>query len=256
MEFTLSPVPVSFDTAQCKAVVHAGISEPAVGHVDAVGSHYKSYLRRREHNLTELDDYDTHILPAQLERARLDADSTAAEKFIVDPVDPQLLYLDPIRWKEQDHYRVLGLGSLRHRATPAQIKKAHHQRALEFHPDKRAALGNANDDNFFKCVQKAYEVLSDPIKRRQYDSVDPAISDELPKAKLDDAQSFFDIYGSVFEREGRFSKRQPVPSLGDLDAPREQVEAFYRFWTGFDSWRSYEYLDKEKEATENREEKR
>ena len=32
--------------------------------------------------------------------------------------------LDPNDWKDQDHYAVLGLPKLRHRATDAQIKKA------------------------------------------------------------------------------------------------------------------------------------
>lgn len=33
--------------------------------------------------------------------------------------------------------------------------------------------------------------------------------------------------------------------LGAIDAPKEEVENFYNFWYNFDSWRSFEYLDKE-----------
>lgn len=39
-----------------------------------------------------------------------------------DEVNP--LFLDPTQWKEQDHYAILGLGKLRYRATPEDIKKA------------------------------------------------------------------------------------------------------------------------------------
>ena len=56
---------------------------------------------------------------------------------------------------------------------------------------------------------------------------------------------FFKTFGPVFEREARFSKVQPVPMLGGMDDPKETVESFYEFWYNFDSWRSFEYLDKE-----------
>ena len=36
-------------------------------------------------------------------------------------------------------------------------------------------MQNTNDDAFFKCIQKAHEVLTNPEKRRQFDSVDPAL---------------------------------------------------------------------------------
>ena len=32
--------------------------------------------------------------------------------------------LNPANWKEQDHYAILGIGYLRHRATEDQIKRA------------------------------------------------------------------------------------------------------------------------------------
>jgi hypothetical protein len=70
------------------------------------------------------------------------------------------------------------------------------KKVLKHHPDKKAAstgapasdtaaalLGinvsqNTNDDAFFKCIQKAHEVLTNPEKRRQFDSVDPAFMEE------------------------------------------------------------------------------
>ncbi|KAK4056729.1 Zuotin [Microbotryomycetes sp. JL221] len=170
-----------------------------------------------------------------------------------------LLRLDPKLWKEQDHYAVLGLQSLRYKATPEQIKKAHHRKVLRHHPDKKASAGGeTNDDSFFKCIAKAMETLSNPEKRRQFDSVDPAIDDEdVPDVKDTSAENFYKLWTPVFEREGRFSTKQPVPALGGPDATKQEVESFYNFWYNIDSWRSFEYLDKDApEGTDSRDEKR
>ena len=64
------------------------------------------------------------------------------------------------------------------------------KKVLKHHPDKKVStvtqnsysyLGihqNTNDDAFFKCIQKAYEVLTNPEKRRQFDSVDPVLTEQ------------------------------------------------------------------------------
>ncbi len=129
---------------------------------------------------------------------------------------------------------------------------------LKHHPDKKAAAGRTEDDNFFKCIQKATEVLLDPVKRRQFDSVDEE-ADVEPPTKKDSARpgKYYKLWGKVFESEARFSKVHPVPHLGGEDATREQVEEFYNFWYNFDSWRSFEYLDEDvPDDNENRDQKR
>jgi DnaJ family protein C protein 2 len=61
----------------------------------------------------------------------------------------------------------------------------------------------------------------------------------------------------VFEMEARFSKTQPAAPLGSEDATKEEVERFYDFWYSFDSWRSFEYRDKEvNEGSDSRDDKR
>ena len=108
----------------------------------------------------------------------------------------------------------------------------------------------------FKCLQKSYELLSDPERRQQYDSVDPLFDESIPaEASALPASKFFATYAPVFERNARFSRRQPVPALGDSSTARADVEAFYTLWFAFDSWRRFEYLDEE-ENVENREERR
>lgn len=154
---------------------------------------------------------------------------------------------------------MLGLSKYRWRATPEQIKRAHRKKVLRHHPDKKAALGDRDEnDNFFKCIQKATELLLDPVRRRQFDSVDEAADVEPPTKKAAAAKGkFYKLWGPVFEAEGRFSKIQPVPKLGDENSTQEEVEAFYNFFYNFDSWRSFEYLDEDvPDDNENRDQKR
>lgn len=63
----------------------------------------------------------------------------------------------------KDHYTALGL---RPSATLAEIKKAFRQQASIHHPDRNSAADAAAR---FRLVQVAYDVLSDPVKRKAYD---------------------------------------------------------------------------------------
>ncbi|KAI0357924.1 DnaJ-domain-containing protein [Trametes cingulata] len=232
------------------------------------GQAYLAHVRRAVHNLS-FEEHDKH---AEEERKRLEAlngNGSGAEDDLGvgdEEETEDLLSLDPKEWKKQDHYAVLGLSHLRYKATEEQIKIAHRKKVLKHHPDKKAGVaGDSNDDAFFKCIQKAYEVLTNPERRRQFDSVDPyydifetdvPTAAQVQKAK-DPVKYFFEAFGPVFEREARFSRKQPVPMLGSYDDPKEVVEAFYDFWYNFDSWRSFEYLDKEvNEGSDNRDDKR
>ena len=70
----------------------------------------------------------------------------------------------PVRYK--DYYETLGVSRT---ASDADIKKAFRKLAREFHPDVAKDKKKAEDK--FKEINEAYEVLSDPVKRKRYDEL-------------------------------------------------------------------------------------
>jgi len=65
---------------------------------------------------------------------------------------------------KRDYYEVLGV---RRDATEKDIKQAYRRLARQLHPDVNP--GNKTAEARFKEVNAAYEVLSDPTKRKKYD---------------------------------------------------------------------------------------
>ncbi len=69
----------------------------------------------------------------------------------------------------KDYYRILGV---EHTASAEDIKRAYRSLAHRHHPDK------GGDQEKFKEVNAAYQVLSDPAKRQQYDQFGHAFEGE------------------------------------------------------------------------------
>ncbi|MES2299636.1 MAG: DnaJ domain-containing protein [Pseudomonadota bacterium] len=59
-------------------------------------------------------------------------------------------------------YAVLGVAP---NASDDEIKKLYRSLAMRFHPDRNSAPGA---EQRFKSITKAYEILSDPVKRDEY----------------------------------------------------------------------------------------
>ena len=67
----------------------------------------------------------------------------------------------------QTYYEILGIQP---DATCKEIKKAYHRLVSEHHPDRNLNNGNLKEaTEETQVVNAAYEVLSDPDKRREYD---------------------------------------------------------------------------------------
>lgn len=64
-----------------------------------------------------------------------------------------------------DYYSLLGVPKT---ASGDEIKKAYRKLAMQHHPDR-----TGGDDTKFKQIQEAYDTLSDPQKRSEYDNPQP-----------------------------------------------------------------------------------
>src|SRR3989475_7943135 len=91
-----------------------------------------------------------------------------------------------------DFYQILGVDR---NATQDEIKGAFRRLAREHHPDVRKDDPKANER--FKEINEAYQVLSDPQRRAQYDrfgTVQHVPADDVPGGGFGPFDDIFDIF--------------------------------------------------------------
>ncbi|RJR24088.1 MAG: J domain-containing protein [Desulfobacteraceae bacterium] len=94
----------------------------------------------------------------------------------------------------KNYYNILGIPK---NASAEQIKKAYRKLALKYHPDRNA--GNREAEAMFKEISEAYAVLSNPDKRKQYDTF--GAEGFQKRFTQEDIFKGFDL-GSIFKEFG------------------------------------------------------
>ncbi len=127
---------------------------------------------------------------------------------------------------KKDYYEVLGVDK---KASADDIKRAYRRMAMKYHPDKNP--GDKEAEARFKECAEAYEVLSDPTKRQQYDQfghegLRGAGMHDFSRMNVDDIFSMFgfdDLFGGIFGGRRRSGTgRQAGPTRGfDLETAVE-----------------------------------
>jgi curved DNA-binding protein len=101
-----------------------------------------------------------------------------------------------------DYYQTLGVAK---NASQDEIKKAYRKLAAKHHPDK------GGDTATFQSIAQAYETLSDPTKRSQYDNPGPQGFNPFTQNTGEgwhDVSSMFNFGGGGFEEFFRQARQQ------------------------------------------------
>ncbi|GHU51719.1 chaperone protein DnaJ [Bacilli bacterium] len=128
---------------------------------------------------------------------------------------------------KRDYYEVLGISK---NASADDIKKAFRKLAMQYHPDRNKS---PDAESKFKEINAAYEVLSDPQKRQNYDQFGHAgaegqfggghgggfedIFSQMFNGGRQSSGGFEDIFSGMFGGGQRRSTRRSTQEEFDLD---------------------------------------
>jgi molecular chaperone DnaJ len=126
-------------------------------------------------------------------------------------------------------YKTLGVSK---KATDEEIKKAYRKLARKYHPDRNP--GDKEAEERFKEISAAHDVLSDPEKRKQYDSGGPFAGFGGGQGPFGPAGAqgggfnadLGDIFSSIFNRGGRGGGRAQAQQVRGRDLETEVQLSF------------------------------
>jgi len=100
--------------------------------------------------------------------------------------------------RKRDYYEVLGITRT---ASEEELKKAYRRLAVQHHPDRNP--GDKQAEERFKEINEAYQILSDPDKRAQYDRFGHAAFQNAGAGPggfggFDFSQGFEEVFSDIF----------------------------------------------------------
>ena len=98
---------------------------------------------------------------------------------------------------KEDYYKILDVGK---GASQDEIKRTYRKMALKYHPDKNP--GDKQAEAKFKAAAEAYEVLSDPEKRKRYDQFGHEGLRGGDTRGFGNFEDIFDAFGDIFGSGG------------------------------------------------------
>ena len=103
----------------------------------------------------------------------------------------------------KSHYQTLGISKT---ASNDEVKKSYRKLAIKHHPDKNPNSRKESEAKF-KEINEAYEVLSDPVKRQNYDMIGESPMNFNARGRHQQSQ---------YPKSFNFGPESSVPNMSDL----------------------------------------
>ncbi|XP_067136171.1 dnaJ homolog subfamily B member 9-like [Centruroides vittatus] len=108
---------------------------------------------------------------------------------------------------ENNYYNILGLSS---DASEKEIRKAYRELAKIYHPDRNT---EKDAEEKFREIVQAYEVLSDPVKKKVYDKYGDENHPHIKESPIN-----FDEFFSAFNKHFQFPKENSYNKFFSYDS--------------------------------------